>query len=378
MTFKKTITFTAKVSDYTAGTVSARVQAENKILSDFVTFILAQGLNIQQLEKVSIGDSMWSGAPLNATSGATGIVNNNSLLSDVYFLGKGMTKKCLGLSVDNNIMYAAFTDTATHDMTFSNSSGAETYGRLPTNQLRYLKNSTDLNNRATYAGAIVLAAFSTTDDEISLTIAYYKGTGSLVIKRTDGNNAAVAIFADPASVFLYGGTATRALHYSLLDDVTIDETTYQQTANNGAYAVNTAKQYGINLDPAYLHMGPWNAWESVTSYTTTVILMHFIGSLDISGRNFEYYVANPANGMTTDRSTPAASLYGFPRIRNNELYIKKMYIPMTYPAVTSLVKVGYTPGILYAGTVYQLNGKYYLSLTQGVIGYFIEVADQGA
>lgn len=378
MTFKKTITFTAKVSDYTAGTVSARVQAENKILSDLVTFILAQGLNIQQLEKVAIGDAMWSGAPLNATSGATRIVNNNSLLSDVYFLGKGMTKKCLGLSVDNDILYAGFTDTATHDLTFSNSNFAEPYGRLPTNQLRYLKDGNELNNRANYAGVIELVTFSTTDDELSLTIAYYKGSGSLIIKRTDGNNSAIAIFADPASVFLYGGTATRALHYSLLDDVTIDATTYQQTANNGAYAVNTAKQYGINLDPAFLHTGAWSAWASVTGYTTTVILMHFIGSLDISGRSIEGYAANPANGMTTAACAPAASLYGFPRILNNELYIKKMYIPMTYPAIASPVKVGYTPGILYAGTVYQLNGKYYLSLVQGVIGYFIEVADQGA
>lgn len=378
MTFKKTITFTAKVSDYTAGTVSARVQAENKILSDLVTFILAQGLNIQQLEKVAIGDAMWSGAPLNAISGATRIVDNNSLLSDVYFLGKGMTKKCLGLSVDNNVLYAGFTDTATHDMTFSDSNYTEPYGRLPTNQLRYLKNGGELYNRATYTGAIELATFSNSADNISMTIAYYKGPGSLIIKRTDGSNAAIAIFADPASVFLYGGTATYALLYSLLDDVTIDATTYQQTADNGAYAANTAKQYGINLDPAYLHTGAWDAWAS-TSFPATVILMHFIGSLDIGyPRNLEYYVANPANGMTTDRSTPAASLYGFPRIKNNELYIKKMYIPMTYPAIASPVKVGYTPGILYAGTVYQLNGKYYLSLTQGVIGYFIEVADQGA
>ena len=36
MSFKKTVTFTAKVSDYTDGTVSARVQAENNILSQFV------------------------------------------------------------------------------------------------------------------------------------------------------------------------------------------------------------------------------------------------------------------------------------------------------------------------------------------------------
>ena len=374
MTFKKTITFTAKVSDYTAGTVSARVQAENKILADFVTFILAQGLNIQQVEKVSIGDSMWSGAPMNATSGATSVVNNNNLLSDVYFLGKGMTKKCLGLSVDNNILYAGFTDTATHDMTFSQTTGSG-YGRLPTNQLRYLKTPTYADRRKQCAGAIELAAFSTTDDELSLTIAYYKGTGSLIIKRTDGDNSTLAIFADPASVLLYGGTAARALHFSLNDDITIDASSYTSTAANNAYAANTAKQYAMSLNPAYIHGTNTSCWE-INPSDATAITMHTIGNLDLPA--LHYWAANPANGMTTGASTPAASLYGFPRIKNNELYIKKMYIPMTYPAIASPVKVGYTPGILYAGTVYQLNGKYYLSIVQGVIGYFIEVADQGA
>jgi hypothetical protein len=374
MTFKKTITFTARVSDYTAGTVSARVQAENKILADFVTFILAQGLNIQQVEKVAIGDSMWSGAPMNATTGATSIVNNNSLLTDVYFLGKGMTKKCLGLSVDNNIMYAGFTDTATHDLTFTQSSG-ERYGRLPTNQLRYLTTAAYAARRKQCAGAIELAAFSTTDDELSLTIAYYKGTGSLIIKRTDGDNSTLAIFADPASVLLYCGTAAMALHFSLNDDITIDASSYTGTAANNAYAANTAKQYAMSLNPAYVHGANTSCWE-INPSDATAITMHTIGNLDLTA--LIYWATNPANGMTTGASTPAASLYGFPRIMNNELYIKKMYIPMTYPAIASPVKVGYTPGILYAGTVYQLNGKYYLSIVQGVIGYFIEVADQGA
>lgn len=377
MTFKKTITFTAKVSDYTAGTVSARVQAENKILADFVTFILAQGLNIQQLEKVAIGDAMWSGAPMNATTGATGVVNNNSLLSDVYFLGKGMTKKCLGLSVDNNILYAGFTDTATHDMTFTQSAG-ETYGRLPTNQVRHLKINDDLTVRRATGATIPLATFSNSDDNLSMTIAYYKGAGSLVIKRTDAATDALAIFADPASVFIYGGSGTYALHYSLLDDVTIDASTYTATTTNTAYAANAARGYCISMNPAFLHQQNWSPWEEyhTVGNAPTLIIMHNLGILDLTQCGAK--AANPTAGMATAASAPAASLYGFPRILNNELYIKKMYIPMTYPAIASPVKVGYTPGILYAGTVYQLNGKYYLSLVQGVIGYFIEVADQGA
>lgn len=39
MSFKKTLTITKRVSDYTAGTVSTRVQAENAVLADFVTWL---------------------------------------------------------------------------------------------------------------------------------------------------------------------------------------------------------------------------------------------------------------------------------------------------------------------------------------------------
>lgn len=374
MSFKKTITFTANVSDYTDGTVSARVQAENKILGDLVAWILAQGLNIQQVEKVSIGDAMWSGSPLNATTGAATLVNNNSLLTDVYFLGKGDTKKCLGLSVDAHTLYAGFTDTATNDMRYSFASASyENNGRLPTAQLRAIKAGEANRKRA--GATVPMASFSTSADTLELTLAYYKGEGSLVLMRTDGTFESVALFADPASVFLYSGASLRALHYSLTDDATVTDATYSFSANNTAYASNAQLQYGMNYNPYVLRpvsYGPWT-YDYGTNMST-MILMHSLGTLAIPST---IEVGNPANGMSADAATPAYSAYGFPRILNNELYIKKQYIPATYPAVASPVKIGYTPGILYAGTVYQLGAKYYLSLCNGVYGYFVEVADQG-
>ena len=374
MSFKKTITFTANVSDYTAGTVSARVQAENKILGDLVAWILTQGLNILQVEKVSIGDAMWSGEPLNATTGAASLVNNNSLLTDVYFLGKGETKKCLGLSVDAHTLYAGFTDTATNDMRYSFASvNYKAYGRLPTAQLRALKSGESI--RKLTGATVPLAAFSTTADTLELTLAYYKGEGSLVLMRTDGTFESVAIFGDPASVFLYSGERLRALHYSLTDDATVTDATYGFSASNTAYANNAQLQYGMNYSPYYLRSASSTPWQNYSGTgVSTMILMHSLGTLEMSSTA---WVLNPANGMSADAATPAYSAYGFPRILNNELYIKKQYIPATYPAVASPVKIGYTPGVLYAGTVYQLGSKYYLSLCNGVYGYFVEVADQG-
>lgn len=376
MSFKKTITFTATVSDYTDGTVSARVQAENKILGDLVAWILAQGLNIQQVEKVSIGDAMWSDEPLNATTGAADLVNNNSLLTDVYFLGKGETKKCLGLSVDAHTLYVGFTDTATNDMRYSFASAYyKASGRLPTNQLRALKNAYHEASRKNAGATVPMASFSTSADTLELTLAYYKGAGSLVLMRSDGTFESVTIFADPASVFLYSGASIRALHYSLTDEATVADATYSFSARNDAYASNTQLQYSMNYSPYFLRNASYSAWYyDYGVNSSTMILMHSLGTLEIKSTAA---VGNPANGMDSDAALPAYSAYGFPRILNNELYIKKMYIPATYPAVASPVKIGYTPGILYAGTVYQLAGKYYLSLCNGVYGYFVEVVDQG-
>lgn len=374
MSFKKTITFTANVSDYTNGTVSARVQAENKILGDLVAWILTQGLNILQVEKVSIGDAMWSDEPLNATTGAASLVNNNSLLTDVYFLGKGETKKCLGLSVDAHTLYAGFTDTATHDMSYSFASASyKAYGRLPTAQLRALKAGDTYRKQA--GATVPLAAFSTTADALELTLAYYKGEGSLVLMRTDGTFESVAIFADPASVFLYSGGSLRALHYSLTDEATVTEATYSFSASNTQYASNAQLQYAMNYSPYFLRTSSYSPWTYIQgSNMSTMILMHALGRLELIDTTA---VSNPDTGMSANAASPAYSAYGFPRILNNELYVKKMYIPATYPAVTSPIKIGYTPGILYAGTVYQLGSKYYLSLCNGVYGYFVEVADQG-
>lgn len=376
MSFKKTITFTANVSDYTDGTVSARVQAENKILGDLVAWILAQGLNIQQVEKVSIGDAMWSDEPLNATTGAADLVNNNSLLTDVYFLGKGETKKCLGLSVDAHTLYAGFTDTATHDMSYSFASAYyKASGRLPTNQLRALENAYQEASRKNAGATVPMASFSTSADTLELTLAYYKGAGSLVLMRSDGTFESVAIFADPASVFLYSGESLRALHYSLTDEATVTNATYSFSASNDAYASNTQLQYSMNYSPYFLRDANYSAWYyDYGVNSSTMILMHSLGTLEIKSTAA---VGNPANGMNNAAALPAYSAYGFPRILNNELYIRKQYIPATYPAVASPVKIGYTPGVLYAGTVYQLGSKYYLSLCNGVYGYFVEVADQG-
>ena len=67
-------------------------------------------------------------------------------------MGRGINKKCLGLSVDRNEMYIGLTDTPTRDLEFPKSS--DTFGRLPCGQMRYEKNEASRDYKLAYCGVI--------------------------------------------------------------------------------------------------------------------------------------------------------------------------------------------------------------------------------
>ena len=378
MSFKKTVTFTANVSDYTDGTVSARVQAENKILGDLVTFILSHNLGISIQEKVEIGSSKWAGDPLwCSSSGATSDVNNNSLAGDFYFLGRGITKKCLGLSVDNHYLYIALTDTPTHDLTFPGNLG--NYGRVPCVQMRYLKTSSQnptLLNRLDTRSSVSFGSFPTNTNELSLVVTYWKNSNILIIRSGDWN---VVISKDPNTVLINGTDHYRATHFSLDDDFLISTSTYNFTESNKSYASNTNLGYAMSYSPFFAKLNNTPIWRSLTieDYAPTTILCHLIGTARSVYSSFSDWVDTDSNGLAARGNMPTVGPLMFPRIANNELYIKKFYVPMTYPAVASPIKIGYTPGKLNAENVYSLNGKNYVCLNNGLIGLFVEVEDQG-
>lgn len=375
MSFKKTVTFTANVSDYTDGTVSARVQAENKILGDLVTFILSHNLGISIQEKVEIGSAKWVGEPFYcSTSGATSDVNNNRMAGDFYFLGRGITKKCLGLSVDNHNLYIALTDTPTHDLTFPGNLG--NFGRVPCAQMRQLKNSSNLSNRLNTRSSVSFFQFTTDADALSLTVTYWKKDNILVI-RSNGWN--VVISKDPNTVLINGTQHYRATHFSLDDDFLISSASYRFNESNTDYSYNVELGYAMSYSPFFVKASSQSIWSYLNNeaYCSTSILCHLIGSARTIYTNLSTWVDTDSNGLASSGSMPTIGPLMFPRIANNELYIKKFYVPMTYPAVASPLKIGYTPGKLNAENVYSLNGKNYVCLNNGVIGLFVEVEDQG-
>ena len=375
MSYKKTVTFTANVSDYTDGTVSARVQAENKILGDLVTFILSHNLGISIQEKCEIGSSKWAGNPFYcSTSGATSDVNNNSMAGDFYFLGRGITKKCLGLSVDNHNLFIALTDTPTHDLTFQGNLG--NYARIPCAQMRYLNQSNLLNNRSNSRSSVAFGWFPTNTNALSLVVTYWKNSNILVI-RCNGWN--VVISKDPNTVLLCGTSHYRATHFSLDDDFLISLDTYSFNASNSYYSSNVTLGYAMSYSPFFVKNSTQSMWSYFNNeaYGSTSILCHMIGSARTIYLYIDSLVDTNSNGLEAAGNMPTVGPLMLPRIANNELYIKKFYVPMTYPAVTSPVKIGYTPGKLNAENVYSLNGKNYVCLNNGVIGLFVEVEDQG-
>lgn len=376
MSFKKTVTFTANVSDYTDGTVSARVQAENKILGDLVTFILSHNLGISIQEKVEIGSAKWAGEPFYcSTSGATSDVNNNRMAGDFYCLGRGITKKCLGVSLDNHYIYISLTDTPTHDLTFPGNLGS--FARVPCAQMRHLKTSSVLSNRTNTRSSVPFFQFPTNVDALSLTVTYWKKDNILVMRSNDWN---IVISKDPNTVLLSETEHYRATHFSLDDDFLISQDTYSYgTSANLDYRINTARGYAMSYNPFFAKATAQAMWYSISydNYAPTSVLCHLIGTARTIYSSISSWVDTDSNGLAANGNMPTVGPLMFPRIANNELYIKKFYVPMTYPAVASPLKIGYTPGKLNAENVYSLNGKNYVCLNNGVIGLFVEVADQG-
>ena len=379
MSFKKTLTITKRVSDYTAGTVSARVQAENKILGDFVTWLLsvAPGLSIQ--EKVEIGSTKWTGQPFLVPSGSSGAsdINKSGSCTDLYFLGRGRNKKVIGICIDEHVLRVGLTDTPTRDLDFSASNN--NYARLPAAVLRASSNT---ENRLNCGAVAELATFGTSGDEVTLNLAYWRGASALVII---GATVPLVITRTPYTCLYTAPNNTVGLHFSLDDDFQISDATYSFSANNDNYASNRDLDYGMSYAPFFARASNCGSFEQPQSqtYFPTIILCHRTALLygAVYGTTDPLYIYNlPLQGTASMASTgalPACTPYGFPRIGNSELYIRKMYVPMTRPAVASPVKIGYTPGQIQQGAVYSVKGKYYVALKTGIISYFVEVADQG-
>lgn len=389
MSYKKTVTFTAKVSDYTDGTVSARVQAENNILGQFVSWLLAQNTSIQQIEKIEIGDSKWSGYPMYAVNSSvpsqvSNCVSGYQLLSDVYMLGKDADNFLLGLCVDGHVL------TLAPSCSFEYQDTLNTYSSKPISivmeQLRRLQSAKESWRNG--FGALNLYTFSTTDDELSMTLNYWKGSDSMVIS-VPGEFSRVFFSFDAVDASwgwmgkIQGYSSSRNIcNYSFNEQMQADNTT-QTLGSDTADSVSVCMSLGYptNANPYFWgSMSAYNTgcYATISYYSPVAVRMHRM-CVDDNGSDTVANQSTLERMMETDTSSSRViccnTLWNFPRVTTEQLYLRKMYIPNRVTA--SPVKLGYTVGNLYTDAVYTVNDKHYLCLKDGWCSYFVEVSDQG-
>lgn len=375
MSYKKTVTFTANVADFTDGTVTARVQAENSILNQLIAWILSNISGIRQLEKIEIGSEKWSGYPLyNVSSGAPSTipyrVSSTWLLgSDCFILGTNKSNWTAGVMVDNHIL--KFSPTCSFEFQDWLNSIESKPLSIILSQLRYI-NAT--NNRRTYSGTIELFEFDTTSATLTLTLKFWKSSKNLIF-AVNGKNDYI-VFSNNENdanfgwfnVSYYDNNAM----YSLNEPMQANETTQTNSsadASTGSQTENLALNYPTSCNP-YVWGGMdsyyYAIYSSSRSDSAAPVVMHRLNSQYSDGLDKD---------ATSNYVFLGNRLPNFPRIQSTEIYLRKVYTPNT--ATKAPVKLAYTPGFLVADTIYRVNNIDYLCLASGWASYLIEVEDQG-
>lgn len=374
--FRKSIQFTAKVSDFTDGTVTAQIQAENDIVNQLAIWLQAQMPSLTQLEKISIGDSAWSGYPMyadnsGAPSTATGYINDAAaykVLTDVFIFGKSTDNWVCGLTADKHVLRFAPT------CSFTKQAALNAITSRPISiPLIALRQHRFASNRITRLGSLDLFTFPTNQDELVLELDYWRGASSLVLSVRGGFN--FVFFTEPTQTtaagfgLKYDDTANG--HCGFWDfeetmqasDVTQTATSAQSPSAQECLAYN----YATNYNPYY-----WGNFNSnFSGYSSNSIGE----SVPVSLHHLQPEQAVVYQNITTSRIAPTTERMGFPRVNSDELYLRRVAAPNT--RTDTVIKLAYTPGRLYARSVYTAGGKNYLNLADGWGSFMIEVADQG-
>ena len=381
MSFKKTVTFTAKVSDYTDGTVTARVQAENNILSQFVAWLLTQNSSISQLEKVEIGSSRWSGYPLydvqsSAPSAVTSVIESWSKLSDVYILGKSKDNFCLAVSVDGDVLSLA--PCCSFDFQDSLNAYSSKSFSICLEQIRKLTSSRQSNRQITM-GSISIITFDTSSDELSLTLNYWRGSDSLVLGVPGKKDKVFFSLNSIDASWGWSLSNGKLCNYSFNEVIQAAQETQTLTSYTSSSLIGClSKGYATNYEPFFwgsMSSSGVGPYQNNANYCPVSNFMHMMSkddsSMSSTNTNSDFGVQM---NTTDNRVLCGVRLENFPRITTDQLYLRKMYIPNRQTA--SPIKLGYTPGNLYADAVYTVNDKNYLCLQNGWYSYFVEVEDQ--
>lgn len=378
--YKKTVTFTSKVSNFTDGTVSARIQAENDVVNQMAQWLLLQMPSMHQLEKVAIGDDMWAHFPMYAenTSVPKGPSSDLSgqymALTDVFIFGVNTNNFCCGLCADNHILRFAPTSSFAKALELNTSTPRER--AIPQIQLR----STTRNAiRVRAKGSSDLFTFPTNYDDIVVELEYWKSSTTLVIGSK----------LNKELVYFTALTESTTGGFGFVHN----EETNTYNANDGACFYSFYESLQASPEQPNYQSAPSKEICLIYNYSTNYNPYFWMGS----GYSEAPYAGNGINvstriptavwmhilpisiGMEDPTNTFIIPTYfyctGFPRIDYGQICMRKVLAPNIN--VDSGLKLVYTPGMLYCKNIYLVNDKAYLCLGNGWCSGFIEVADQG-
>lgn len=378
--YKKTVTFTSKVSDFTDGTVTAQIQAENDIVNQLAQWLLLQMPSMQQLEKVTIGDDMWAHFPMyaegtNVPSGPSSDLSGvYKVLTDIFVFGANANNFCCGLCADNHILRFAPTSSFAKAVELNTATRRER--AIPQIQLRStLRNAI----RVKAKGASDLFTFPTNSDDIVVELEYWKSATTLVIGSKLNKDFVYFTALTKSTTGGFGfvhdnqTTAYSALagvcFYSFYEPLLASpEQPDAQTVPSKEICLTY--NYATNFNPYF--------WASVVYYDAPYGSNTLDYGAHIPTAVWLHILPIPI-GMENPTMTFILPTYfyctGFPRIDYGQICMRKVLAPNLN--VDSGLKLVYTPGMLYCKNIYLVNDKAYLCLGNGWCSGFIEVADQG-
>lgn len=381
--YKKTVTFTSKVSNFTDGTVSAQIQAENDIVNQLAQWLLLQMPSMQQLEKVAIGDNMWAHFPMYAEdtdvpdAPSYDINKIYKVLTDVFIFGVNTNNFCCGLCADNHIL--RFAPTSSFAKAVELNTATPRSRSIPQIQLRSVRSN---KNRVQNKGALDLFTFPTNSDDIVLELEFWKSTTTLIISSklsrdfvyftalTESTTGGFGFAHSPTGEGYSEIYTTGACFYSFYE--ALQASTEQPSVQTGpSKEICLTYDYSTNFNPYFWMSNNYGAYPYTSTgepyysyYIPTAVWMHIL-PIPIGDKN-----------PTTQFITPTYFYYtGFPRIDYGQICMRKVLAPNLN--VDSGLKLVYTPGMLYRKNIYLVNDKAYLCLGNGWCSGFIEVADQG-
>lgn len=381
--YKKTITFTSKVSNFTDGTVSAQIQAENDIVNQLAQWLLLQMPSMQQLEKVAIGDDMWAHFPMYAEdtdvpdAPSYDICNIYEALTDVFIFGVNTNNFCCGLCADNHIL--RFAPTSSFAKAVELNTATPRKRSIPQIQLRSVRSN---KNRVQSKGALDLFTFPTNSDDIVLELEFWKSPTTLIISSkqtrdfvyftalTESTTGGFGFAHSPTGAGYSEIYTTGACFYSFYESLQAS-TEQPSVQTEPSKEICLTYDYSTNFNPYFWMSKNYGAYPYTSTgapdyayYIPTAVWMHTL-PIPIGNEN-----------PTKQFIVPTYFRYtGFPRIDYGQICMRKVLAPNIN--IDCGLKLVYTPGMLYRKNIYLVNDKTYLCLGAGWCSGFIEVADQG-